>query len=214
MCLWEVGVEYELLYLFYLQNKILLIKINTPFGNTESVTIENIKQSTSNGPILCSLSARQYCDTKNSFSSDICIGNYKVGPFAFVDDIADPNSRYKLKQSHANALQFANQKIEFSITKCKVLAINYKCPIENIHIGATPIEQINTCKHLGDWINSKVNYEALVSNRVNDAVRVVSSILSICKEVCFGMLEIDVKLKLYEPMFLSSLLFNKLNKLS
>ena len=37
----------------------------------------------------------------------------------------------------------------------------------------------------------------------------MSSILPICEEVCFGlMFEINVKLKLSESIFLSSLLFN------
>lgn len=57
-------------FMFFLLNKSSLIKVNTPFGNTESFTFENIiKQgSTYNGPILCRLSSGQYCDTKNSFS--------------------------------------------------------------------------------------------------------------------------------------------------
>ena len=149
--------------------------------------------------MLCSLSVGQYCDTKNRFSLGICTGNYKVGPLAFVDDIADANSRLTLKQSYANALQFSSNKI---------LAINRKTTIENIHIRATPTEKVNEFKYLGDWINSKGNNEALLSKRFDDAVEVISSILPTCKEVCFGMFEIDVKLKLYESMLLSFLLFD------
>ena len=73
--------------------------------------------------------------------SHICIGNYKVGPLVFIDDIVEPNSRHTLKQSHVNELQFASKKrFEFSIAKCKVLAINYKYSIENTNIEATLME--------------------------------------------------------------------------
>ena len=174
--------------------------INTLFWEAESITIENIiKPGTCNGPMLCSLSVGQYCDTKNRFSLGICIGNYKVGPLAFVDDIADANSRLTLKQSHANALQFSSNKI---------LAINRKSPIENIHVKATTIEKVNEFKYLGDWINSKGNNEASLSKRFDDTVEVISSILPTCKEVRFGMFKTDVKLKLYESMLLPSLLFD------
>ena len=82
--------------------------------------------------------------TRKSLSSGICIGNYKVRPLVFVDDIVEPNGIHMLKQSHANALQFASKiRLEFSTTKCKVPALNHKYPIENIHNEATPTEEIN-----------------------------------------------------------------------
>ena len=82
-----VAFKDELLYQFYLLNKSLLIKINTLFGKINSVLVIVLYHTV--------ISVRQYCDA-NSFSSSICINNYKVRLLVFLDGIADSNSRRML----------------------------------------------------------------------------------------------------------------------
>ena len=54
-------------------------------------------------------------------------------------------------------------------------------------------------------IDQKSRYD---SNRVKQSSRRFSFMQKICKEVSFGMYDLQIKLQLYESMVLSSRLFN------
>ena len=92
ICLWEAGIRDEMFYLYYLINKTSSVTVYTPCGKAEPFTVnEVVKQGTCSGPTLCSISTGQYCKKEFSPFSGIYVGNVKLGPLAFVDDIADMN---------------------------------------------------------------------------------------------------------------------------
>ena len=63
-------------------------------------------------------------------------------------------------------------------------------------------------KYLGDFINEKGNNDNLIQQRIKNVYKKIIIIKAICKEVILGKYEIETFFKLYESIFLSSLLFN------
>ena len=65
------------------------IVIRTPFGNTESFTIDfSVKQGTSLGPILKNCSLDEVCAHCDNYQ----YGTVEIKTLEFVDDIADANN--------------------------------------------------------------------------------------------------------------------------
>ena len=87
--LWDNGVTDDILYLIYMMNRRANIVIRTPFGNTESFTIDSlVKQDTSLGPILNNCSLDEVCVHCDSYQ----YGAVEIKTLEFVDDIADANN--------------------------------------------------------------------------------------------------------------------------
>ena len=85
--LWDAGVTNDLFYMIYALNETCSNVVNTPFGQTSSIQIDNlVKQGTALGPVLCSTSIGDYCKENSSLRSRTYIGNACVRPLAFMDD--------------------------------------------------------------------------------------------------------------------------------
>ena len=165
-----------------------------------------VKQGTTLGPILCSISTGEYCETETFF-----IGDTKIGPLGYVNHLASINraENYVLR-SHESAIHFQLKKrLQLSETKCKMLTINSKKPnITTITINDNPIEHVSEFKYLGDVIHSNANNKSLISQRTKNVHNKMLGIAAICKEICLGQYEIHVLIRLYHAIFLSTLLFN------
>ena len=90
-----------------------------------------------------------------------------------------------------------------------MLTINSKKPnITTITFNDNPIESVSEFKYLGDVINSNANNKSLISHRTKNVYNKILGITAICKEMCLGKYEINVLIRLYHAIFLSTLLFN------
>ena len=205
LCLWNAGAQDELFYLVYKLNEHAKIKIFTPFGETRMFEVDDIvKQRTTLGPILCSISTGGYCETERFF-----IGDTTIAPLGYVDDLASINrTEYDVLRSHESAIHFQHKKrLQLSETKCKMLTINSKKRnITTITINDNPIEHVSEFIYLGDVINSNANNKSL--QRTKNVYNKMLGITAICKEICLGQYEIHVLIRLYHAIFLSTLLFN------
>ena len=86
--LYKNGVENDILDLIYKMNHKAMIVVNTPFGDCNPISVENIsRQGTVLGPVLNNCSLDKVCHESESYQSGIV--NIKL--LEFVDDIADPN---------------------------------------------------------------------------------------------------------------------------
>ena len=136
LCLWNAGIQ--LFYLVYKLNEHAKIKVFTPFRETKMFEVDDIvKQGTTLGPILCSISTGEYRETERFF-----IGNTKFGPLEYVDDLASINrTENDVLRLHESAIHFQLKKRwKLSETKCKMLTINSKkTNITTITINNNPI---------------------------------------------------------------------------
>ena len=90
-----------------------------------------------------------------------------------------------------------------------MLTINSKKPnITTITFNDNPIESVSEFKYLADTINSNANNKSLISHRTKNVYNKILGITAICKEMCLGKYEINVLIRLYHAIFLSTLLFN------
>ena len=72
LCLWNAGIQDELFYLVYKLNEHAKIKVFTPFGETRMFEVDDIvKQGTTLGPILCSISTGKYIVKQRDFLLEI-----------------------------------------------------------------------------------------------------------------------------------------------
>ena len=124
--LWDAGVTNDLFYVIYALNETCSIIVNTPFGQTSSIQIDNlVKQGTASGPVLCSTSIGDYCKENSSPRSGTYIGNACVKPLAFMDDLGDVNKNAEdSEKTHEDAIHFQKAKrLKFGYEKCEILII-------------------------------------------------------------------------------------------
>ena len=96
------------------------IVIRTPFGNTETFTIDSlVKQGTSLGPILNNCSLDKVCAHCDSYQ----YGTEEIKTLKFVDDIADADKGSpQVLHSHKIITDIIKRKrLKLSIDKCKLL---------------------------------------------------------------------------------------------
>ena len=78
---------------------------------------EIVKQMTTLGPILCSISTGEYCETEIFF-----IGDTKIDPLGYVDELASINqTENDVLRSHESAVHFQfKERLQLSETRCKM----------------------------------------------------------------------------------------------
>ena len=70
--LWDAGVTNDLFYMIYALIETCSIVVNTPFGQTSCIQIDNlVKQGTALRPVLCSTSIGDYCKENSSHAQEL-----------------------------------------------------------------------------------------------------------------------------------------------
>ena len=92
--------------------------------------------------------------------------------------------------------------------KLKMMNINCKGNKINLTVNNKDIEVVKEYKYLGDYFNEKGNNDSLIDNRIKNVYMKLLTIKAICKELYLGQYDIVVRIKLYESIFISSLLHN------
>lgn len=206
--MWNIGVPIDILHLVYNLNKRAQITVNTPYGPTEEITVEDIvEQGTVLGPNLCSTSTAEYCETNKG----VAVGETIVSSLLFVDDAFDLSTTADdTEESHVNAMIFGRRKkLPYSKKKCKSLTVNgKKCRQPELFIEDTKMEAAKFLVYLGDVINEKGNSNDLAKDRVKRGTSAMIRIEALVKETGLGIHQVSVHLLLYQSLFLSSILFN------
>ena len=206
--LWDNGVTDDILYLIYMMNRRANIVIRTPFGNTESFTIDSlVKQGTSLGPILNNCSLDEICVHCDSYQ----YGAVEIKTLEFVDDIPDANNGLpQAFHSHKIITDIITRKrLKLSIDKCKLLKINGRGSGEgSLIVYGEPMKVEELFRYLGDTFNSKGDNVALCKHRVDKSVGSTIEIISLCKEVNFGKHQIYSMITMYQSVFLPRLIYN------
>ena len=100
--MWRLGVPTDILQLVYNLNKHAEISINSPYGPTKDIVVNDIvEQGTVLGSNLCSTSTAEYCETNKG----IAVGDAIVSSLMFVDDTFDVSTTTEdVEESHINAV--------------------------------------------------------------------------------------------------------------
>ena len=211
--LWNAGVTNDLFYIIYALNETCSIVVNTPFGQTSSIQIDNlVKQGTALGPVLCSTSIGDYCKENSSPRSGTYIGNACVRPLAFIDDLGDVNKNAEdSEKAHEDAIHFQKVKrLKFGYEKCEILIIGKEKlkTMPSLILDNKEIKIKDSVKYLGNHFNSEGDNAELVKKRVCEAIGIIPDVIAIGKEVSNGQLEIKCTLELYNSLLVNKILFN------
>ena len=209
LSLQKIGVPVDILHLIYNLNKNAKITVNTPYGITHpSLLNDVVEQGTVLGPILCSTSTAEYCES----NIGVAVHNSVVSSLLWVDDALDLSlSSTNAEISHENALFFGRKKkLTYSRKKCNSMVINgrKKDIPPNLYIEDIKMEIVKFIEYLGDVINSKGDFSDLVDDRLKRGIVAMIRIEALVRETGLGVHTVNVHLLLYQSLFISCLLFN------
>lgn len=209
LTLHRLGVESYILQLIYNLNKRANVKVRTPYGMTEEAEIQElVKQGGVLGPILCSSSTAEYCETNKGCQ----IGTSVVASLAHVDDIADISMNCDdAEAAHQHAISFSNRKkLTLSVKKCESMVIFKKDAdrVPSLFIGNTQIKGANVITYLGDIFNNKGTNKEMIADRVGRGIKCHISMEAFIRETSFGIYTISIYILLHNMIFVASVLFN------
>ena len=96
------------------------------------------------------------------------------------------------------------KRLNFSVAKSKSLNINTrKEEIPTLEINGSTVENAKEFKYtyLGDCLNEKGNNDKMIDDRIKKGAGKVYVIKAFCKEVAFGLFEVQILLQLHESIF-------------
>ena len=211
LCLWELGVNGNIIQLLRELNKTANITVKTPFGNAQPFETQNIvKQGTVWGSKLCCASTGQICE--NDSIGGASVGTLTIHSTVYVDDCnrytCDTND---LEAAHEKFVVFSLiKRSNLNADKCVVLPINKKnqtC-LPTLKIGDHEMKVVTETKILGDFVNSKGNHNSLIAARVKSGNGVMINMVALCNEVTIGFYQIEMLLLMYRAVFIPTVIFN------
>ena len=210
--MFEVCEPDDKLSLIYECNKESYIKINTPFGQTESAKVEDVEaQGSVLSPIRCSIQIDSL--GKECIDSNENVYKYKnllnIPPLYMIDDIVGI-AECGHKSVKMNC--FLNTKIEMkklwmNKEKCHQIHVGAKkemCPELIIHDSKMP--KVSFDKYLGEMVSDDCLNKKDIELRVSKGMSYISQIMIILEEVCFGQFYFDTAVLLRESIFINGIL--------
>ena len=137
------------------------------------------------------------------------LGSVEIKPIEFLDDITDPNEGQLSAQMKNNKIIEHIQRekrLMFSEEKCELLKVNSKAGDATIQVNGKSVKTVRVVRCLGDHFNFKGNNKDLCKERVKKAKGTIIDIMTLFKEICFGIKQIECMLILYRSMFLPRLI--------
>jgi hypothetical protein len=212
--MFEVSNKNEKLSLVYESGREAFIAINTPFGQTERVKVENIEtQGTKITPIKVSIQIDSI--GKECILTNMNLYSYKkllnIPPLSLIDDVAGIT---ECGQKSIQLNCFINAKVEmkklwFGETKCHQIHIgheNINCPELKIHNSI--MSKVPQDKYLGNVIAGDGQNKKNVEERRNKAIGITVQIMTLLEEVCLGHHYFETAVLLRESLFINGILFN------
>ena len=207
MALMRLGVDEYILKLVYKLNQHAIVRIKTPHGLTDAfIATDILKQGGVFGPIVCSASTAEYCETNKGIS----VGTAIISSMAFVDDMLDvSNSPSEAENAHEQAMIFSNRKKwKYKPVKCNIMGMGKKACPPVLMIDGEEITRDCITEYLGDVFNSEGNNKDLFKDRLKRGIKAMVGIQAFMSENSFGKYTIGIHVLLYRMVFSASILFN------
>ena len=216
--IFDVGVKDDTFILIANSNKSCDIAVKTPWGSTTPrVEFKNIEMQ---GGVLTPLKCSVQLDTlgaeclDNPKNSEILYkfkGCVKIPPLEMIDDILTVTD-CGIKSVKMNALvqsKIECKRLELSDTKCFKMHVGQTdqyCP--NLSVNNKQMLSTSQQKYLGDIISSDTKLDENIKMRHDKGLGIVNQIISILKEVSFGMFYFEIGLLMRISMLVNGILFN------
>ena len=163
--LWEIGIRGRIWRNIYNINKSAILTINTPFGSTNAIEVEEIVKQ---GSVLASKLAALHTDSVNNMFKTTKIGYYygekHIPQLLFQDDIV----RIEKNPDHLNKANIVHRifekynRMEFHPGKTVVLKTGDE---ETINLNGKPLKYETEVKYLGDIITADYKYDKMIETR-------------------------------------------------
>ena len=93
-----------------------------------------------------------------------------------------------------------HKKLTFAAEKCKILKFGItKSQSSSLAIGNDNFEVVSNCRYLGDEFDSRGSYSVLRKTKAQKSIGTATELISLCKEVKFGINKYDTPLLLCVP---------------
>ena len=214
----KAGLDDDQFVLVANSNKSCQVAVKTPWGSlTQRKTLNDIEMQ---GGVLTPLKCSVQMDTlgKEIMENTNCgkmMYKYKdcvsIPVLTFIDDaisVTDcgPNS---VKVNACVQSKVDTKRLELGVKKCFKMHIgNDKSACPTLKVHNTEMSSSNSEKYLGDVITSNAKIEENLKMRHDKGIGISNDILSILKEVSFGVYHFQMGLLFRTSQLLNGILFN------
>ena len=160
-----LGYKHNDLKILYERNKRSKVTINTPFGGTENIEIEEIvKQGTTYGPVMCCATTARVDD----IGEKVCCkyGQTGIRMPMFMDDISAVGGAVEIRKEIKNCRKTKTLKrVEYGLKKTKIMIVktgNGKVEQIQERVQQVTVLETDEDKCLGMVINTKGNLKDYV----------------------------------------------------
>ena len=216
--MYNAGLNDENFVLVANSNKQCQVAVKTPWGSFTKR--ENLSDIEMQGGVLTPLKCSVQIDTlgKETLASSECSKSMykykdcvKIPAMSFVDDVLSitecgPNS---IKMNAYVQSKVDTKKLELSDTKCVKMHIGTNstlCPTLKTHSKEMPLSFKE--KYLGDILTSDTKIDENIKLRHDKGIGIVNQILSMLKDVSFGVYHFEMGLLFRTSLLLNGILFN------
>ena len=210
-CLIELktlGYKHNDLKILYKMNQRSKVTINTPFGETGNIEIEElVKQGTAYGRVIC-------CTTTagvNDIGEKVCCkyGDTELGMTVFMDDISAVGDTEEIRKGIRNCRKMETlEKFEYGLKKTKIMIVRTgKSEVEQIQVRVQQgtVLKKDKYKYLGMVVNTEGNLKDHIQEMGQKSNKILLEINAIGAKSQVGTEEIRVKLKLFELCLISAI---------
>ena len=190
-------------------NKRSIVTINTPFGETGNIEIEEIvKQGTTYGPVMCCAVTASV----NNIGEKVCCkyGDTGIGMQVFLDDISAVGDAEEVRKGRRNCKKMETlKKFEYGLKKTKIMIVRTgKGEVEQIQerVKQGTVLETDKYKYLGMVINTEGNLKDHIQEMWQKSNKILLQINAIGAKSQVGTEEIRVKLKLFELCLMPAIL--------
>ena len=155
-----LGYKHNDLKILYEMNKRSKVTINTPFGETGNIEIEEIvKQGTTYGPVMCCATTARVDD----IGEKVCCkyGQTGIRMPVFMDDISAVGGAEEIRKGIKNCRKTKTlKKVEYGLKKTKIMIVktaNGKVEQIQERVQQVTVLETDEDKYLGMVINTKGN---------------------------------------------------------
>ena len=215
---YDAGVKDDNFVLISNSNQSCQIAVKTPWGSlTPRVELKDIEMQ---GGVLTPLKCSVQIDTLgseflNNVEKSKILYKYKdcvsIPPLAFIDDVLTVTkcSVNSLKMNGIVQSKMECKKLELSEKKCFKMHLGkdtINCPI--LKVNSKEMSTTSSEKYLGDILTSNAKIDDNVKMRYDKGMGIINQVISILKEISFGIYHFEIGMQLRTAMLINGILFN------
>ena len=208
----EAGVREREIRILHKLNSEAHIIVKSPVGLTEEFQLgEMVKQGTIFGPKLCCVSTGKI-NNIGKRAKTVLSPNILIGAVTFVDDIGAIGSPDTVETVGKNCAVMEEEKgMEFSLPKTNWMCVKTgkeeKQEIK-IVVKQGEIKEASEYKHVGNWWNSKGNFDSQINHMEKKANDMIRECNIFCSKDKLGKMEFEGKLFVFQFLIIASLFYN------